>query len=371
MAEERVRKTNGVADRPLVAVVGGDTMLGREIRQLLSESNPAPRIQLIAASVPDTEAVLSEQDEEPVVMVPLTTGSLESARAAFLAGSAASSRRALKLNPKNGPALIDLTGALEDQPQARLRAPSSQPRAEPAGPAAKPQPLRNTGATSMASGIQVIAHPAAIALATVLSHIARRAAIRRSIIHIFEPASERGQRGIDELHQQTVAVLAFKKLKTDVFDTQLAFNLLAQYGEEAPEPLELVEQRLERHLASLLSAYPSAALGDHRAIPMPSLRLIQGPVFHGHSFSLWIEFEENPGVKALASALADVGNDAGIDVRPDEPPSNAGIAGQSGLSVGAMAVDRNNPRACWMWMVADNLRLAAENAIAVAKETML
>jgi len=353
LAEERARKTNGVADRPLVAVVGGDTMLGREIRQLLSDANPAPRIQLIAASVPDTEAVLTEQDEEPVVMVPLTAESLEHSRAAFLAGSAASSRRALKLNPKDGPMLIDLTGALEDQPQARLRAPSSEPRTGPRTDSSK------TIHDSAAHAIQVIAHPAAIALTSVLSHIARLATIRRVIAHVFEPASERGQRGIDELHQQTVAVLAFKKLKTDVFDTQLAFNLLAQYGEEATEPLELVEQRMERHLASLLSAYP--------AIPMPSLRLIQGPVFHGHSFSLWIEFEENPGPAALASALAD----AGIDVRPDEPPSNAGIAGQSGLSAGAIAVDRNQPRACWMWMVADNLRLAAENAIAVAKETML
>jgi aspartate-semialdehyde dehydrogenase len=355
LAEERARKTNGVADRPLVAVVGGDTMLGREIRQLLSEANPLPRIQLIAAAAPENEAVLSEQDEEPVVMVPLSAESLEHSRAAFLAGSAASSRRALKLNPKGGPVLIDLTGALEEQPQARLRAPSCEPPA-PAAPAAKLPPSSKTGT---ASAIQVIAHPAAIALASVLSHIARRATIRRSIIHVFEPASERGQRGIDELHQQTVAVLAFKKLKKDVFDSQLAFNLLAQYGEEAPEPLGLVEQRLERHLASLLAGYPS--------VPMPSLRLIQGPVFHGHSFSLWIEFEENPGAAALGSLLAE----AGIDVRGDEPPSNAGIAGQSGLSVGAIAVDRNYPGACWMWMVADNLRLAAENAIAVAKENML
>ena len=365
MAEERARKTNGIADRPLVAVVGGDTMLGREIRQLLSEANPVPRIQLIAAAAPDTEAVLSEQDEEPVVMVPLSAESLEHSRAAFLAGSAASARRALKLNPKGGPVLIDLTGALEEQPQARLRAPSCEPPAESHKPTngsvAKVGPSRKT--SSIASAIQVIAHPAAIALASVLAHIARRASIRRSIIHIFEPASERGQQGIDELHQQTVAVLAFKKLKKDVFDSQLAFNLLAQYGEEAPEPLGLVEQRLERHLASLLAAYP--------AIPMPSLRLIQGPVFHGHSFSLWIEFEENPGAAALGRLLADIGNGAGIDVRPDEPPSNAGIAGQSGLSVGAIALDRNHPRACWMWMVADNLRLAAENAIAVAKENML
>jgi len=62
--------------------------------------------------------------------------------------------------------------------------------------------------------------------------------------------------------------------------------------------------------------------------------------------------------------------DAGIDVRPDDPPSNAGIAGVSGLSVGAIALDQNHPRAYWIWMVADNLRLTAENALAVARETL-
>jgi aspartate-semialdehyde dehydrogenase len=143
-----------------------------------------------------------------------------------------------------------------------------------------------------------------------------------------------------------------------VFDAQLAFNMLPRYGEEAEEPLEFIEQRLERHLASLLAAYP--------AIPMPSLRLIQAPVFHGLSFSIWVEFEENPGAGAIAHAL----EHAGVDVRRDDPPSNVGAAGHNGVSVGAIAPDPNQPRACWLWMVADNLRLAAENALAAAKESL-
>jgi len=79
-----------------------------------------------------------------------------------------------------------------------------------------------------------------------------------------------------------------------------------------------------------------------------------------------VEFLKNTGAEALARALAQ----AGIDVRPDDPSANAGIAGQSGLSVGAIAADRNHPRACWLWLVADNFRLAAENALAVAKEAL-
>jgi aspartate-semialdehyde dehydrogenase len=322
-------------------VVGGDTLLARELRDLLAGEKTAPRIELISANA-ENLAVLGVEDEEAVVMSPLQAASLEGAQVAFLAGSPASSRRALKLNPPDGPLLIDLTAALEDQPAARLRAPS----AEPERPASQP------------AAIQVIAHPAAIAVAMLLSTLAKRATIRRSIVHIFEPASERGKKGLDELRQQTVAVLSFHKLKTDVFDAQLSFNMLARYGEEAMEPLEGVEQRIERHLATLLAAWP--------AIPMPSLRLIQAPVFHGHSFSVWVEFEENPGLQALARALAE----ADVDVRPDDPPSNVSIAGQTGLSVGAIAADTNQPRAAWIWMVADNLRLAAENALAVARERL-
>jgi len=328
--------------RHRVAVVGGDTLLAREIQDLLEASKPAPSIELISASS-ETAAVLSGDAEEAIPLSPLSTVSLAGADVAFLAGSPASSRKALRLNPPGGPVLIDLTGALEDQPQARLRAPSAEP----------------AGASAAALGsVQTIAHPAAIGIAMLLAALSRRATIRRSLVHVFEPASERGKKGVDELQQQTIAVLNLKKLKTDVFDAQLSFNLLARYGEEAMEPIEGVEQRVEKNVASLLSAYP--------AIPMPSLRLIQAPVFHGHSFSLWVEFAENPGVQALAAAL----EEAGIDVRSDEPPSNANIAGQSGLSAGAIAIDSNQPRAAWIWAVADNFRLAAENAVAVARERL-
>jgi aspartate-semialdehyde dehydrogenase len=321
-----------------MAVVGGDTLLAREVRELLADSDPSPRLQLISTSSPASSGNdLTIEEDGQVVMAPLSAQSLEGASVAFLAGSPASSRRTLKLQPAG--TLIDLTAALEEQPEARLRAPS----AEPQGSARKSQ-------------IQVIAHPAAIALTMFFVPLAKAAAIRRSIVHVFEPASERGQQGIDELQQQTVAVLSFKKLKQDVFDAQLGFNVLARYGEEATESLQGIEQRLERHLASLLAKWP--------AIPMPSVRLVQVPVFHGHSFSVWVEFSDSPGVKTLASALSA----AGLDVRNEEPPSNAGIAGQSGLSVGAMDADRNVPNAVWFWLVTDNIRLAAENAVAVAKE---
>jgi aspartate-semialdehyde dehydrogenase len=295
----------------------------------------------LIAGVADGSTLIAMQEEDVAVLEPLTAESLADAGVAILAGSPAASRKAHKLAPA-GLKRIDLTAALEDRPGARLRAPSAEPLPPSGGE----------------DSVQVVAHPGAIALAMFLAALARAGKLRRSIIHVFEPVSERGKKGLEELQQQTVAVLSFKKLKKEVFDTQVAFNLLGRYGEDALEPLGLIEERLERHLASLLAAWPG--------IPMPSVRMIQAPVFHGYSFSVWAEFEDVVNDDALYKSL----EASELDVLREEPPNNVGVSGQGGLSVGAIQVDRNNPRACWFWVVTDNLRLSAENAVQVARELL-
>jgi aspartate-semialdehyde dehydrogenase len=314
--------------------------MGRDIRELASAGALPSDLQLIAGEE-QTGGLLTEQAGEATLISELDEESLAGARIVFLTGPPESSRKALDAAPEA--VFIDLSYAAEERPRARLRA----PMAEPEGYAPPREPL------------QVIAHPAAIALAMVLGRLHAAYPVRRAVAHVFEPASERGVRGIQELQQQTVNLLSFKKLPKEVFDEQLSFNMLASYGEEAPLALEEAEGRLERHLATLLALAP-------RPAPMPSLRLIQVPVFHGYSLSLWAEFENNPGAAELEGVLAG----DGIDVREAgmDPPHVVGMAGQSGVAVGAVAVDRNNNQACWFWMAADNFRLAAENAIAVARE---
>jgi len=206
---------------------------------------------------------------------------------------------------------------------------------------------------------QVVAHPAAIALALMLLQVQRQTSVVRSVAQVFEPVSERGQAGIEELQQQTVNLLSFKTLPKAVFDAQVSFNLLASYGEEAPAPLAESEARITRHLSALVRGRAT----------LPSLCLLQAPVFHGHSFSVWMEFAENPGARALEQIL----NGDQIDVRGGdlEPPNLVSVAGQFGVSVGAVRDDAVNPHACWVWMVADNLRLMAQNAVMVARDFLV
>ena len=337
-----------MADSNTAALVGSDSLLGREIRDIVGMNATGIQLRLIAEAE-EEEGTLTRVGDEPAIAEMLNEESLDGARVIFLA-SPASARKALELagDPPDA-AIVDLTYVAEERPDARLRAPSIEDG--------------YNIEENREAAVHVIAHPAAIAAAMFLRRLQRNDPIRRSILNIFMPASEQGTKGVEELQQQTVSLLSFKPMPKAVFDTQLAFNLLAQYGEEAPHKLEELELRIERHLATLL-ALPGAGDGA----PMPSLRLIQSPVFHGYSFSAWVEFENNPGVDALESTLPA----PHIDVRTQEfePPTNVGQAGQSGITVGAISADRNEPEACWFWIVTDNLRLAAENAVAVAKQML-
>ncbi len=323
-----------------LAIVGGTSLIGREIRDLLA--NTPYRTRLIG--IEEMEAgTLTEDRGEPAVITALDAENLADSQVSFLAGSPDSSRKAVEIvrRLKPGPALVDVTYVLEDDPAAHLRAPMVEPAHYTVPPDAE----------------HVIAHPAAVMLALLLVRLHQIRPVESAVAHIFEPASERGQRGVDELQKQAVSLLTFQKVPKDVYDEQAAFNLLARYGEESRESLETVELRIERHLATLLSI--------NGGVPMPSLRVLHAPVFHGHSASLWVKFGETGSLAAIEQTLGT----ALIDVRSAEldPPNIVGFAGQSGISVGAIAADRNDPTAVWLWAVSDNIRLQAENAVGVAR----
>jgi aspartate-semialdehyde dehydrogenase len=324
-----------------IALIGGETLLGREVREVFGESALGSHLRLVAA-VDEEAGKIAEVGGAATFLSKLEPDAVEDAAVIILAGTAASSKEALAADPSS--LVVDLAGYTEDQPDSQLRSPlieSPDFRADLTGP-------------------QVVAHPAATAIAILLSKLHGAIPVARAIVHIFEPASERGKGGIEELQQQAVSLFSFQPMQKKVFDAQVAFNMRPQWGEEAPENLLDIEERIERHLASLLERGNGA--------PMPSLRLIQAPVFHGYTLSLWVEFEESATAAELEDALAG----ELIDLRtPDvEPPDNVGIAGQSGIAVGAISPDRNSGNAFWIWAAVDNLRLAAESAAMIAREAV-
>jgi aspartate-semialdehyde dehydrogenase len=325
-------------DKPVVSIVGADSVLGRELKDLIFTKKLKWTVHTLSSG--DSVAALpsKEKDEALDILTALDKDSLAAASIVFLAGTPDSSRKAWRLQSKlkKKPLLIDLTHTLEDEPQARL--------ADIAPDAYDPDL------------VYVAVQPAAAVLAGFLRIVNAQTPVERAVVTVFEPASERGVRGVTELQQQAIGLLSFRNVPKDLFDSQLCFTMLARYGSESPVSLADIELRLDRHLASLLAR--------EDGIPMPSLRLVQAPVFHGYSFSVWVEFAKDTSVKALESAL----ESSGVDVRGDdlEPPNNVGVAGQSGFAAGAIEADRNHPRAFWFWLAADNAHVAAETALAIA-----
>jgi len=322
-----------------IALVGGETLLGRELVEVFGESALSGRVRLLAAEDEET-GKLTEIGGAPALLSKVDPEELESAAVVVLAGSKESARKAMKAKPTG--VVIDLTGYLEDEVNAQLRSPLAE------GDEYRPDP----------TGAQIVAHPAATSIAMLLSRLNAAHPIARAIVHVFEPASERGKAGIDELQQQTMNLFAFQPLPKKVFDAQASFNMLARWGEEAPGSLLDVEERIELHLASLLDRM--------EGVPMPSLRLLQAPVFHGYTFSFWVDFEDSVTAEEVEEALA---SDQ-FDLRAGdvEAPSNVGVAGSSAIAVGAINPDRNSANALWIWAAADNLRIAAESAALIARE---
>lgn len=318
-----------------VSLIGAETMLGKDIQETLANRSKKTRVTTFSAS---GEGTFGEQEGEAVYVEPFSAKSLTEERMVVLAGSEAGARKSYEIIQASGrkPVVVDALGYLEGAEDGVL---SSTLLGEVK---AKPGQLIT------------LAHPVASALTLVLSRLAKYQAPVRVVANVLEPASERGQRGITELHKQTAALLAFKPLPKEVFDAQLAFNTLARLGEEAKLSLEEIERRIHAQTIKLAAQVKAQA-----AVGQMSLRLIQAAVFHGYSASLFVEFGAKADRKSVEEALAC----AQIEVRGlgEEAPDSVAAASASGLMAGDIRVDAANPKAVWIWVVFDNLRLLADS----------
>jgi aspartate-semialdehyde dehydrogenase len=200
----------------------------------------------------------------------------------------------------------------------------------------------------------VSANPAAIMLALANTRL-RPLGLTRLAATVLQPASELGNAGVEEVHQQTVGLLSFKPLKKDVYDAQVAFNVVASLGSAAKVDLETVRTKISRQVGALT--------GD-TAVDSIALQLLQVPVFHGYTASVFLELVAGVGDEAVRNAL----HGGELQLLDEQSPSNESVAGRDEVLLSVTATSSKEGSAFWLWMAADNLRLAARNAAACALE---
>lgn len=330
------------------AIVGASSLLGKELAEELNRaSSLAWDITLLETSEEAAGQITSAGDEAMLVQA-VGPGSFIGLDFAFFATDAPTTRLHWKTAVDSGASVVDLSGGLVGESGMSICSPWTRQEG-------------HTHSLDIATIGAVSAHPAAIMLGLVLARLRQRFNEVRIAATVMEPASQQGSAGLDEMHGQTVGLLSFQTLPKDVYDEQVAFNLNAVLGSAAQVDLAGVTRAVREHLL---------ALTGKQAAQHCALQLVQAPVFNAYTASVFVELDGSAEADEIARALdGGVVSVAGPD---DDAPSNRSATeqGQVLVSVRAEPNSTGEDSGFWLWMAADNLRLAARNAAACATELL-
>ena len=221
-------------------------------------------------------------------------------------------------------------------------------------------PKPGPGANGSADPTPYYSPPSPVIIAASLAAALGKYQPARIVLTMYPPVSERDQPGIEELESQTTNVLSFRPLEQVIFDAQVAFNLLPGYGEASKPSLgdvrKAIPARPER-LSFRTCADTRHSIGCKRRF---STGMRSTPMLNWDRrcrLSNWKPAFANLGVKVAAPG--------------DIPaaPTNVSIAGgqRRNRTRAHQETDASIATGAWFWGVADNLRLAATNAVSIAE----
>ncbi len=322
-----------------IAIAGASTLLGRELKDAISES-PLASATFVLLDEEEARGQLDQVGDEVTFIQAIGPDAFERVDFTFMCGAEELTRKHWSQALRSGSTVLDLSGALDQEAGVLVRAPWLGSEA---------------AAADLFTPAVVPAHPAAVTLGLLLERVQQAAAVRFAAATVLVPASEFGRGAMDELHQQTVSLLSFQSLPRAIFDAQSAYNLLGSLGESATVSLAKVEARIRRHYEALS--------GGHW--PKLALQLVQAPVFHGLAFSILAELERPVEITALEEALN--GEHVDLVLEDTDSPSNLAATGQNDVLVRLRPEQTvrnpNETSRVWLWAASDNLRLSAQNAV--------
>ena len=325
-----------------IAIAGASTLVGRELKDALSES-PLATAHFVLLDEEEAQGQLDQVGDEITFVQAIAPDAFDHVDFTFFCGTEDLTRKHWRAALRAGSTVLDLSGALDQETGVLVRAPWLSSEA---------------AAVDLFTPAVVPANPAALALALLLERLQQAAPVRIVFATLLLPASEFGRAALDELHQQTVSLLSFQGIPRELYDTQAAYNLLAGLGEAAKVSLGAVEARIRRQYAEL----------SHGRWPALALHLVSAPVFHGHTFSIGLELERPVEIATLEEALS--GGHLDLVLEETDSPSNLAATGQNDVLVRLRpeldARNSSQVSRLWLWAASDNLRIQAQNAVECA-----
>jgi aspartate-semialdehyde dehydrogenase len=209
----------------------------------------------------------------------------------------------------------------------------------------------------------IIANPncSTMQMVVALKPIQDAAGIERLVITTMQSVSGTGQRAVEELHDQTAAVLDAQEVPVaSVYPHQIAFNVLPVAG-SFPSGSDYTDEELKlvNETRKILSQ-PSIGV---------SATCTRVPVYTGHSESVNVQTRDPLSPEECRELLVSA---PGLDVL-DSPadgvyPLAIEAAGRDEVLVGRIRRDPSHERCLNLFIVGDNLRKgAATNAVQLAE----
>ncbi len=324
-----------------IAIVGATGAVGREMVKVLEERNfPVANLVLLASQKSSGEFL--KFNGKKIEVSELTKNSFKNIDfALFSAGSSISKKYATHVVTA-GAVVIDNSSAFRMDNQVPLVVPEVNPL----------DAFKHNG---------IIANPncSTIQLVVALKPVYDKAGIKRIIVSTYQSVSGTGKKAIDELMEQTKAILNKKKIKREVYPHQIAFNILPQIDEFENNAFTREEMKMIHETKKIMH-------DDDIKITATAARV---PVLYGHSESVYLETEKIMDIKSLKQIYLKMPSIKLVDdINNAKYPLAIMSEIYDEVMIGRLRKDLAVKNGINMWIVANNLRKgAALNAVQIAE----
>jgi aspartate-semialdehyde dehydrogenase len=209
----------------------------------------------------------------------------------------------------------------------------------------------------------IVANPncSTMQMMVALSPIRNAVGIERIVVSTYQSVSGTGQLAVEELHEQTAAMLEAEELAPpSVYPHRIAFNVLPQVETFREGDDYTTEER--KMMAETRKILDDQSIGI-------SATCARVPVYTGHSESINVQTGEPLTPDACRELLAEAPGVLVVDDPHDGIyPLAIDAAGRDDVLVGRIRHDPSHERCLNLWVVGDNLRKgAATNAVQIAE----
>ena len=332
-----------------VAVVGATGAVGREMLNTLVERQfPYVEVKALASSRSAGSEI--EFGEDSITVEELNESSFKNIDIALFSAGGSISEKYAPFATESGAIVIDNSSHFRMKEGVPLIVPE-----------ANGEVLRNEIKNKDSARGMLIANPncSTAQLVVALKPLADAFGLQRVILSTYQSVSGAGQKGMDELWEQTRGLYSQQEVEPEKFTRQIAFNCIPHIDVFFPDGYTKEEIKVIDESRKILSD--------------PELRItataVRVPVFSCHSESVNIETKEPFTVEAVKKCLQ---NAPGIIIQDDPEnetyPTPAELGGTDATYVGRIRRDESVDNGLNLWIVADNLRKgAALNAIQIAE----